>query len=152
MADTNLLRPNGSIDNGLTGRVRGALRAAQLFYSGWNWDDRTLERDLAHRGVENTETLPEYYYREDATRVNVAIRSYVGAILKLWYRSDLDVAGDLELQAFLHAVSADDQGAVPGFPRRVSRVEDLCRLTAEMIFRAGPQHAAVNNGQLAIRN
>ncbi len=147
MADSNLLRPNGSIDNGLTGRVRGALRAAQLFYSGWKWHERTLECDLAHRGVDNPETLPEYYYREDATRVNVAIRSYVGAILKLWYRSDLDVAGDLELQAFLHAVSADDQGAVPGFPRRVSRVEELCQLTAEMIFRAGPQHAAVNNGQ-----
>jgi arachidonate 15-lipoxygenase len=147
MADENLLRPNGSIDNGLTGRVRGALRAAQIFYTNWRWDERTLERDLEHRGVDDPDTLPQYYYRDDATKVNDAIKSYASAILRLWYRSDADVVGDVELQAFLRAVGDDDQGAVPGFPRSVLTVAELSTLAAEMIFRAGPQHAAVNNGQ-----
>lgn len=146
MADTNLLRRDGSIDNGLSARVRGALRAAQLFYTGWSWERRTLEADLEDRGV-GRDVLPQYYYRDDAERVNDAIRAYVTSILGLWYRGDEDVRADTELAAFVDAVADERQGAVPGFPRRVDTFHRLRHLVAEMIFRAGPQHAAVNNGQ-----
>ena len=44
-------------------------------------------------------------------------------------------------------VASPRGGAVPGFPSRIETREQLFELAAHLIFRAGPQHAAVNTGQ-----
>ncbi len=142
-----LLAPGGTIDTALSGKVAGTLDAARLFYRGWSWKKRSLAAELEGRGVTDQGTLPFYYYRDDAREVHGAIRRYTEGILDLWYRSDEDVKGDGELQAWVAEVASEDGGNIPDFPSSIATREKLAELCTELIFRAGPQHAALNNGQ-----
>jgi hypothetical protein len=83
-----LLAKGGTIDTALSGRVAGTLDAARLFYKGWDFWGRSLQAELKSRGVDDRQTLPFYYYRDDALEVHGAIGKYVSGILDLWYRSD----------------------------------------------------------------
>jgi hypothetical protein len=142
-----LLAKGGTIDTALAGRVAGTLDAARIFYHDWSFKQRSLRNDLEARGVDREETLPFNYYREDGLQVYTAIENYVSSILSLWYRSDADVAGDTELQSWVAEVASPSGGAVPGFPHALRTREELYELVSDLVFRAGPQHAAVNNGQ-----
>jgi arachidonate 5-lipoxygenase len=142
-----LLAKGGTIDTAIAAGATGALDAARMFYSRWSFKDRSLKADLAERGVDRAETLPFYYYRDDALEVHDAISKYASGMLSLWYRTDEDVVGDQELQAWVSEVASPDSGDVPGFPAALRTRQELYELVAGLIFRAGPQHAAVNNGQ-----
>lgn len=142
-----LLAPGGTIDTALSGKVAGTLDAARLFYAGWSWKERGLRAELAGRGVMDRGALPFYYYRDDALEVFEAIERYAAGILDLWYRTDEDVQRDTELQAWVAEVASAQGAHIPGFPARIATLAELSALCAELIFRAGPQHAALNNGQ-----
>lgn len=141
----HLLAPGGPIDRGLAAGVAGVLDAARMRFTDWKWSERTLREDLRRRGVDRD--LADYHYRDDALAVHEAIERYVAAVMSPWYRTDRDVAEDPELRAWLAEVADEARGNVPGFPAAVHEKDDLFKLLAELIFRAGPQHAAVNNGQ-----
>lgn len=141
----NLLAMDGPIDRGLAAGVHGVLDAARMRYTTWRWPERTLKEDLRRRGVD--QGLPDYYYRADALAVYETVERYVAAVMSPWYRTDEDVAGDPELQAWLAEVGDEALGNVPGFPSKVTEKARLFELLADLVFRAGPQHAAVNNGQ-----
>lgn len=143
----DLLAKGGTIDTTVAAGVAGALNAARMHYAKWSFKDRWLKKDLHDRGVHDPATLPQYYYRDDAVLVHDAVTRYTAAILSLWYRTDEDVLEDEELQGFVRACGSEDGGDIPGFPTAVTTRQDLFELVAELIFRAGPQHAAVNNGQ-----
>jgi hypothetical protein len=147
LALTGLLAKGGTIDTALAAGVAGTLQAARIHYAGWSFPHRSPSVEIALRGVEDRGTLPHYYYRDDALEVHGAIDQYVGAILGLWYRTDADVVNDDELQAWLAEVASPRGGDIPGFPAALHSRERLFELCTELIFRAGPQHAAVNNGQ-----
>lgn len=142
-----LLAPGGTIDTALSGRVAGTLDAARLFYKGWSWKKRCLSAELSSRGVTDRGALPFYHYRDDALEVHAAIVKYASGILDLWYATDEDVVRDTELQAWVAEVASPDGAAIPDFPSPLRTKDELKALCAELIFRAGPQHAAVNNGQ-----
>lgn len=142
-----LLAKGGTIDTALSGRVAGTLDAARIFYRGWSFTARSLKAELLGRGVERRDTLPFYYYRDDALEVHAAIEKYVSGIIDLWYHTDEDVKDDDELQAWFAEVASEDGAHIPDFPASVSKAADLKEICTELIFRAGPQHAAVNNGQ-----
>lgn len=146
LATGGLIAKGGTIDTALAAGVDGTLNAARMHYAKWSFFERTLEADLAERGVDEPDALPFYYYRDDGQRVYEALEGYVRSILSLWYRQDRDVAEDPELRAWTAEVSSP-QGGVPGFPQSLGTREELFRLATELLFRAGPQHAAVNNGQ-----
>lgn len=142
-----LLAKGGTIDTCMAARVGGTLDAARAFYTGWSFKARSLKAELEGRGLHEAKTLPFYYYRDDALEVHEAIENYVHGILGLWYRSDEDVARDAELQAWVAEVASPEGGDIPGFPGSIETRAELDALVTELIFRAGPQHAAVNNGQ-----
>lgn len=146
-ATGDLLAKGGTIDTGLAAGVDGTLDAARLAFASWSFPERWLHADLAARGVDDQEALPVYPYRDDALQVHKAIDQYVGAMLGIWYHDDACVRDDIEVQAWLAEVADPDRGNVPGFPSTLSTVRGLVNLVTELIFRAGPQHAAVNNGQ-----
>ena len=147
LALDGLLAEGGTIDTALAGRVAGTLDAARIFYHDWDFKQRSLPNDLAARGVDKKETLPFNYYREDGMAVYRAIENYVSSLLALWYKTDEDVHKDTELQSWVGEVASPAAGAVPGFPATLETRDDLNELVTHLIFRAGPQHAAVNNGQ-----
>jgi hypothetical protein len=147
LALDGLLAQGGTIDTALGGKVAGTLDAARMFYRRWSFKERSLTADLWGRGVERAEILPFYYYRDDGLQVYDAISKYVSGMLRLWYGSDGDVAADYELQSWAQELASPEAGAVPGFPGSLGSRQELFELVADLIFRAGPQHAAVNNGQ-----
>jgi hypothetical protein len=142
-----LLAEGGTIDTAIAAGVSGTLDAARMHYAGWSFTGRSLAADLKERGVDDSETLPFYYYRDDASNVRAAIRNYVKGVIGLWYGSGEDVVEDTELQAWVAETASSRGGDIPGFPASLSTVTELCEVVTELIFRAGPQHAAVNNGQ-----
>jgi arachidonate 15-lipoxygenase len=158
VARNNLLSKTGPIQRAMAAGVAGSYHAARIAYHGWSFKRASLRTNLQERGVLCEERLPRYYYRADALRVHDAIAHFVRGILRLWYRNDEDVVQDEELRRFVEAVGSDKGGDVPGFPLMFEKeLEDgydaesafdrLAKLVTDLIFRAGPQHAAVNNGQ-----
>lgn len=147
LAEKRLINPGGAVDTALTAGVEGTFEAMRLHYANWSWSERTLEADLEGRGVRNPDKLPHYYYRDDSLLVFAAIKGYVKSLLDLWYLDDGDVKGDYELQAWAEELRNPDKANIPGFPSPISTRDQLYEIAANLIFRAGPQHAAVNNGQ-----
>lgn len=153
-ARKNLLAPHGEISKCMAAKHSGAIELARIFWSTWNFQERTLSADLAARDVND---LEGYHYREDALRVHVAMVEYVEGILSLWYETDADVCEDVELQAWareLGGTEGDGSGlegrgsaSVPGFPSRLETRAQLFEHVTEIMFRSSAQHAAVNNGQ-----
>ncbi len=145
--DTIILQFNAYIDTALSAGVGGTLDAARRFYSTWDFNQRSLRAELEDRGVDRVGTLPFYYYRDDALAVYDAIAKYCANILGLWYLDDGDLARDHELGKWTREIAAADGGDLTGFPAVITTRERLYEVATELIFRAGPQHAAVNNGQ-----
>lgn len=143
----NLLATRGPIDLTMGGTVAGVLDATRVAYASWDFDLRSLYADLGERGVMDPDVLPRYYYRDDAMQIHVLLMMYVYAMLGLWYHEDHEVATDGEVQAFVRELSDPKLGWLPGFSGKVETRSELADLAVEIMFRGGPQHAAVNNGQ-----
>ena len=142
----NLMTVGGPIDSVLSSGIGGALDLARgLYNNGWDYHARTLQADLAGRGVHDLDTLPVYPYRDDALRLHDATDRYTRQMLALYYPDDATVRGDGELQAWVDEVAI--RARVPGFPSQLETFEQLATVCREVIFRASVQHAAVNNGQ-----
>jgi Lipoxygenase len=144
IARHDLLAPGGPIDLTMAAGVAGTMEAARIYYKSWRFDAASLDQDLAARGLFD---VPDFYYRDDARPIEQAIRNLVTAVLAVWYRSDEDVVLDDELQAFCAEAADPAGGDIPGFPPRLKDRAGLIELVTHLMFRAGPQHAAVNNGQ-----
>lgn len=143
----NLLAEGGPIDRTMAGTVKGVLEATRVAYASWRFEERSLLSDLTERGVIDPDLLPRYYYRDDALPLWGLMNMYAVTMLTLWYHHDGEVAQDQEVQAFVRELADPAAGALPGFSGKVETIADLATLAAEIIFRGGPQHAAVNNGQ-----
>ena len=113
----------------------GRDRLAYDFYANM------LPNDLKARGVDNTDQLPDYPYRDDALLVWNAIQQWVSDYVGVYYVSDADVIGDYELKAWATELSAS--GKVKGFTAVTTRSQLVSVVTA-IIFNASAQHAAVN--------
>jgi len=143
LARHDLLSPGGPIDVVLASGVGGALDLARLVWSRWSFRKRTLEGDLADRGVGDAKALPGYFYRDDARAIWQLLNGYIERVLQAWYLDDEGVRGDYELRAWCEDVAR----LVPDFPRVIDSRQTLATLMTDVVFRASAQHSAVNNGQ-----
>ena len=110
-----------------------------------------LPAKLARSGTDGLAGLPYFPYRDDGLIVWAAIRRWAGEFVDGYYRSDADVRGDHELQAWAAEVSAADGGAIRDFGAGAGEIadrNDLAEILTMVIWTAGPQHAAVNFTQL----
>ncbi|NIG58444.1 arachidonate 5-lipoxygenase isoform 1 [Pontoporia blainvillei] len=113
------------------------------------------------RGMDNTEDIPYYFYRDDGLLVWEAIRAFTAEVVDIYYESDRVVEGDQELQDFVKDVymygmrgkKSSGSGPLPacgsalGFPESIKSKEKLSEYLTVVIFTASAQHAAVNFGQ-----
>lgn len=143
LARGDLLGKGGPIDTTMAAGAGGTLDLARMHWADWSFEKRRFHRDLALRGVESDKTLPNYLYRDDARKIHEAIGGYVEGILRVWYRSDEDVARDDELAAWSEEIASH----IRDFPSRIGTRAQLYSLITDVIFRASAQHSAVNNGQ-----
>ena len=122
-------------------RECGRDRLAYDFY------DNMLPNDLRARGVDNTDQLPDYPYRDDALLIWNAIDQWVGEYVAVYYANDSDVTGDYELKAW--ATELGRSGKIKGF-RAITTRSQLVSVVTAIIFNASAQHAAVNFPQSSI--
>jgi arachidonate 15-lipoxygenase len=122
-------------------RECGRDRLAYDFY------DSMLPNDLRARGVDNTDQLPDYPYRDDALLIWNAISAWVGEYVAVYYTSDSDVTGDYELKAWATELAVS--GKIKGF-RAITTRSQLVTVVTAIIFNASAQHAAVNFPQSSI--
>lgn len=146
-AATSLITPGGPIDHIFAGTIASSQAQAVAARLNFDFTRRMLPHDLKERGVDDTGTLPDYPYRDDALLVWQAIREWVAGYLSLYYGGDADVAGDPELAAWCSELQG--AGQLKGFPTITTLVEliDACTM---VLFTCSAQHAAVNFPQRAI--
>lgn len=100
--------------------------------------------DLDERGMADAPV--DYPYRDDALPYWAAIGRFVSAYVDLYYDSDAAVRDDDELRAWAAELGDARGGALPGLgdmDATLSR-DGLVRLLTQVLFTAGPGHAAVH--------
>uniref|UniRef100_A0A287DB02 Arachidonate 5-lipoxygenase n=1 Tax=Ictidomys tridecemlineatus TaxID=43179 RepID=A0A287DB02_ICTTR len=102
------------------------------------------------RGMESTEDIPYYFYRDDGLLVWDAIQTFTSEVVSIYYESDQVVEEDQELQDFVKDVYMYGMRGkkASGFPKSIKTREKLSEYLTVVIFTASAQHAAVNFGQL----
>lgn len=145
-----LVSEGGWVDQCLTvGRI-GLFNLIQMEMTKWRMDvNGTLPKDLEERGVEDTDALPNYCYRDDALLLWEAVSKYVSDVVQGYYENSEMIIQDDELQDFAHTLSAspDDGGCgllgVPG-EGKFGSVEELQHALTSMLFIGSVNHAAAN--------
>jgi hypothetical protein len=148
-ARTKMLAPGGPIAETMSVGREGALDLCAKAWKSWSFEQYDLRRDLKGRGVDDP-NLPGYHYRDDALKVWDAIAEFVSAIVWQFYRSDADIVGDFELQAWVRELADPEIGNFRGLADSsggVSSVDRLVHVVTTMIFIATAEHSSTNNGQ-----
>ncbi|MCB9762783.1 MAG: arachidonate 15-lipoxygenase [Alphaproteobacteria bacterium] len=139
-----MLAPNGPVDRNFGGTLATTVAVAVEALKRRGWVEDMLPNDLAARGVDDREILPDYPYRDDGMAVWAAIHDWMRSVVNLYYARDVDVTEDAELRAWGEALRASvPQGGVHGFEPPDSREALVDHLTMTA-FTASAQHAAVN--------
>ncbi|XP_045734268.1 polyunsaturated fatty acid 5-lipoxygenase isoform X4 [Mirounga angustirostris] len=101
------------------------------------------------RGMDSTEDIPYYFYRDDGLLVWEAIKTFTAEVVGIYYKSDQVVVEDQELQDFVNDVYVYGMRGkkTSGFPKSIKTREKLSEYLTVVIFTASAQHAAVNFGQ-----
>lgn len=149
-ARTELIVPNGPIDETIAVGTEGAYWLANNAYSDWRFEDWNPYNEMGRRGVLDADLLPGYHYRDDSLRLFDAIGAYTGQLLRLYYKSDADIQGDTELQAWIAELISKDGGRVKGLPLtdgKLGTFDDLHKIIRQVVYLVSAEHAAVNNGQ-----
>lgn len=144
----SLIVPGGVVATNVGPRIADTLRLVSERHAAWRWD-------AAHPGVLFTrravDALPSFPFRDDTRLLWAALHRFVSAYLRHYYRGDEDVQQDSELQGFvgelINPALAGFQGLGGLVDGRLTRLDYLIEMVTQIIYTAGPQHAAVNYAQ-----
>ena len=151
ISTNGLIAQNFSIGSeGMDELFKKAAAAHRVQWTNIKWN-------LKERGVDNSDELPGYYYRDDGIRIWDAIEEYVHEIIFLFYENDEEVKNDPEVQQWVldiyhNGFPSSDFGAPQGhgFPNKIETRADLVEYCTLIMFTGSAQHAAVNFGQFHI--
>ncbi|BBH39190.1 arachidonate 15-lipoxygenase precursor [Microcystis viridis NIES-102] len=151
LAESELINPGGFVDRLLAGTLEASIELIKSSYRQRldNFADYALPKQLAFRQVDDTSLLPDYPYRDDALLLWQATETYVKDYLSLYYTSDADVNEDTELQAWARKLMSSEGGGIKKLVSdgELDTLAKLVEVVTQIIFVAGPQHAAVNYPQ-----
>jgi arachidonate 15-lipoxygenase len=157
-AQAKLTATAAGVDEVLTTSIASSIRIGAEALKAYDFNEFTLPNRLRSRGLLGTDELVDYPYRDDALLVWRTIHDWVDRYARLYYRTDADVAGDVELQAFVRQVGqyreASPAGLVGGGIRGVGEPEGsvvsrtyLVQMLTQIIWNGSGEHAAVNFSQ-----
>jgi len=91
-----------------------------------------FEEDVARRGlIGKTPELRDFPFYQDASVIHAAIRRFMVEFVNSFYKSDADVAGDDEIQAWV--AEANGPAGVLDFPGRVVTREGLVEVLTQVV-------------------
>jgi arachidonate 15-lipoxygenase len=151
----SLIVPGGVVACNVGIAIESSLALVTKSHQAWRWDEHVPAREFARRGVDR---LPVFPFRDDTLLLWPAIRQFVDAYLRLYYRNDQDVRDDNELQGFIWELTAPQYCGFQGLggltatgdaerPWRIESLDYLIEMVTLMIYTAGPLHASVNYAQ-----
>ncbi|AFY58433.1 lipoxygenase [Rivularia sp. PCC 7116] len=146
-AQRRLIAAGGGVDKLLASTIDNSRVLAAVGLQSYGFNEAMLPKQLEKRGVNDTQKLPVYPYRDDALLVWNTIHQWVGDYLNIYYKSDADVKNDTKLQNWAIEAGAFDGGRVPDFGQQHGLIQTLDYLIDAItliIFTASAQHAAVN--------
>jgi arachidonate 15-lipoxygenase len=122
----------------------------------FNFDTSAPPERLAARGVDNTQQLPYYPYRDVALPIWDAILGWTTDYVTAIYASGPEPAADARLQQWVGELTSHRGGRIKNVGTLVDGVEkietrtQLAKILAIVIFTASAQHSAVNFPQASI--
>ncbi|XP_061052072.1 polyunsaturated fatty acid 5-lipoxygenase isoform X1 [Eubalaena glacialis] len=127
----------------------GHVQLVQKSMEDLTYSSLCFPEAIKARGMDNTEDIPYYFYRDDGLLVWEAIRAFTAEVVDIYYGSDQVVEEDQELQDFVKDVYVYGMRGkkASGFPKSIKTKEKLSEYLTVVIFTASAQHAAVNFGQ-----
>ncbi len=151
----SLIIPGGVVATNVGPAIECTLGVLARSHQAYRWDDNHPERLFRLRGVDG---LPVFPFRDDTRLLWQSIHRFVDRYLRLYYGSDAEVAGDYELQGWIHEMTAPQFAGFKGMrglkptgdakrPWRIDSLAYLVEVVAQIIYIAGPQHASVNYAQ-----
>jgi hypothetical protein len=148
MARKDLLGPNSAANQCIG---INAVAAAANAFANFRYDDLILPKFMEENGIKDSETLPNYHYRDDALELWEVIHKYIERVITIYYQNDEDVVADTELQNWIKDVAYEgigwQDGNTKGFPTCLNTVEELLSYITVVVFTCSVQHAAINFGQ-----
>jgi len=151
----NLVIPGGVVATNVGTAMSSTLDLINSAREALQWDEQNPERSFKACGVAGEGIV--FPFRDDTLLVWKAIKSFVRDYLGLYYKTSLDVRDDHELQAWVNELTDPQCGAFQGMNGlvwdkqrkrwRIDSFEYLTELVAQVLYTAGPKHAAVNYPQ-----
>ncbi|XP_056439844.1 polyunsaturated fatty acid lipoxygenase ALOX15B-like [Gadus chalcogrammus] len=142
-----LLISDGGFFNKFTASGGEAMQMIlQRANSSITYTSLCVRDDIKERGLES---VPHFYYRDDAFQIWDIINRFVQGVLGYYYKDDSDVQRDTELQTWVLEIFEHGFLSRPesGIPQRLNTVAELVKFVTMVIFTCSAQHGAVNNGQ-----
>ncbi|NEP82787.1 MAG: lipoxygenase, partial [Okeania sp. SIO3B3] len=148
-----LVAPRGVVDSLLASTVGAdqsiAGKGTQSYLFNFNAID--FPETLVNRGVNNSETLPVYPYRDDGKLIWNAIHTWVNDYFSIYYTDDAAIVADKDLQNWGATLASLDGGRVQNFGEdsqgQIKTRDYLVKAVSTIIFTGSAQHAAVNFAQ-----
>ena len=153
-ARSTLINDGGVIDNlfgmGGVGKREVFARASGIY----NVNVANIKKHAKDRGVDDSEKLPGYYFRDDGIKTWNLIEEFVSKVIGTFYATDGDVQNDPELKNWVTDIYTNgfpgDGNTGQGFPSSISSKSELVEVCTMIIFTGSCLHSAVNFGQYEI--
>eukprot|EP00066_Takifugu_rubripes_P007136 XP_003972437.1 PREDICTED: hydroperoxide isomerase ALOXE3-like [Takifugu rubripes] len=124
----------------------GMITFLKKSLSSVTYSSLCLPDNISERGLES---VPNFYYRDDGLRLWSIINRFVQGVLSFYYKNDLEVKQDSELQKWIQDIY--EHGFLSqkdtGIPQSFSTVAEVVRFVTMVVFTCSAQHSAVNGGQ-----
>ncbi|MBW4562792.1 MAG: lipoxygenase [Mojavia pulchra JT2-VF2] len=145
-AQRSLIARGGGVDRLLSPTIDNSRVLAVYGLQSYGFNSAMLPKQFQQRGVDDSNLLPVYPYRDDALLVWDAIHQWVSDYLNLYYATDADIQKDKALQAWADEIQAFDGGRMSDFGQNggIQTRDYLVDAATLIIFTASAQHAAVN--------
>ncbi|KAI5082937.1 hypothetical protein GOP47_0002680 [Adiantum capillus-veneris] len=156
-ADTGNVIQGGLVERTFTAG-RYSLELSSAMYKGWQFNEQGLPADLIKRGMAVQDSnakhgvrllIEDYPYAVDGLEVWEAVQTWVGDYVTIYYKADIHVKHDVELQRWWQEVIEKGHGDKKDeswWPSMHS-IDSLASVLTTIIWLASAHHAAVNFGQ-----
>lgn len=145
-ARNSLISEEGVFDQAFSSGGTAIVEVLQHGLERTTYESMCLPDNLAARGMEK---IPNYYFRDDAQKIWLAINKFTENIVDLYYKNDASVEIDAEIQAWVNEIYTKGFLANPlsGFPSSFHSKTELIKFLTMVIFTCTGLHSAVNLGQ-----